>query len=194
LTAQRSIRGGTEAARFEFVNLPRSQAGFSFIELIVVMCIGVVLYAMVAGPSEATKRKREMAQCTEHLRKLHLTLGLYAAEHDGKFPAVPGARRTEDVLRVLAPKYTTDATFLACPVEGGGYSYVMGLKKADTNALIAADRLRTPHPASGGTIFDEKGNHGAGGNLLFTDGHVETVGATAPRNLTLPPGAILLNP
>ena len=40
------------------MNFPRSQAGFSFVELIVVMFIVVVLYGLFYGPSEATKRKR----------------------------------------------------------------------------------------------------------------------------------------
>jgi prepilin-type processing-associated H-X9-DG protein len=39
------------------------------------------------------------------------------------------------------------------------------------------------------------GNHGkAGGNLVFTDGHIETIGSEAPRDFPMPPGAKLLNP
>jgi prepilin-type processing-associated H-X9-DG protein len=159
------------------------------------MVIVVSLYAVVFGPSEATKRKREMAQCAENLRKLHLTMGLYASEHDGAYPVVSGARRTEDAFRVLAPQYTTDATFLACPVKGGGYSYVMGLKKDGEITLLAADRLTGNRLLKGAAIFAKDANHGEhGGNLLFTDGHVETSANAAPNDVRIPAGAILLQP
>jgi prepilin-type processing-associated H-X9-DG protein len=177
------------------VKFPRSQAGFSFVELIVVMFIAVVLYGLMLAPSEATKRKREMTQCAENLRKLYLTLGLYANEHDGAFPADRGARRTEDVFRVLTPQYTTDSTFLSCSAKGDGYSYAMGLRKDSGLHVLAADRLATSSLTKGTPLFSKQGNHGdAGGNALFTDGHVESLGATDPRDLSLPQGVTLLNP
>jgi prepilin-type processing-associated H-X9-DG protein len=136
-----------------------------------------------------------MAQCAENLRKLHLTANLYASEHDGAYPAARGARRTKDVLNRLAPQYTTDATFLACPVKSGGYSYVMGLRKDAEITLLAADRLVGARFLKGAPLFSAEGNHGAtGGNLLFTDGHVEASVAAAPRDLLLPPGAVMLHP
>jgi prepilin-type processing-associated H-X9-DG protein len=177
------------------VNLQRSQAGFSFVELLFVMLIGVVLYGLMLAPSEETKRKREMAQCAENLRKLHLTLGLYANEHDGAFPAERGARRTADVFRLLTPQYTTDQTFLSCPAKGGGYSYAMGLRKDSGLHVLAADRLATSSLTNGARLFSKEGSHGDSvGNVLFTDGHVESLGATAPRDLSLPPSVTLLNP
>ena len=177
------------------MNFQRSQAGFSFVELLVAMFIVVVLYGLMFAPSEATKQKRELAQCAENLRKLHLTLGLYANEHDGAFPADRGARRTEDVFRLLSPQYTTDTTFLSCPAKGGGYSYAMGLRKDSGLQILAADRLATASLTSGARLFSKEGNHGdSGGNAIFTDGHVETLSATDPRDLSLPPSVTLLNP
>ena len=159
------------------------------------MVIVVTLYAVVLGPSEATKRRREMAECAENLRKLHLTMGLYAAEHEGAYPVVSGARSTEDVLRVLAPQYTTNLNFMACPVKGGGYSYVMGLKKDGETALLAADRLTGTRTPQGATLFSKEGNHAQyGGNLLFTDGHVETTTNLAPRPIQVPAGTVLIQP
>jgi len=177
------------------VNFPRSQAGFSFVELIVVMFIVVVLYGLFYGPSEATKRKREMAECAENLRKLHLTLSLYANEHDGAFPADRAARRTDDVFRVLTPQYTSDTSFLTCPAKGGGYSYAMGLRKDSGAHILAADRLAASSLSGGTPLFSKHGNHGdTGGNALFVDGHVESLGATDPRDLSFPRGVTLLHP
>lgn len=177
------------------MNFRRPARGFTYIELLVTMVIVVTLYAVVLGPSEATKRRRAMAECAENLRKLHLTLNLYANEHRGEYPMIRGAKRTEDALRVLAPKYTTDATYFTCPVPGGGYSYAMGLKNDGPRALLAADRLASSNLSRGAALFSTSGNHGdTGGNLLFTDGHVESAGATAPSNLPIPPGVVLIHP
>jgi prepilin-type processing-associated H-X9-DG protein len=160
------------------------------------MLIGIILYATLLGPSEATKRRRELAKCAENLRKLHLTMGLYANEHEGAFPAAADARRTADALRLLVPKYTTDTNFFNCPGDGAGYVYAMGLKQEGGRALLAADQLAaSSQPIGGREIFPKPGNHGGrGGNLLFTDGHVETVGPDATRSIELPRGAKLLNP
>ena len=159
------------------------------------MVIVLALYAVVLGPSEATKRRKEMARCAENLRKLHLTVGLYASEHEGAYPARKGARRTKHVLEQLAPQYTTDATYFSCPVKGGGYSYVMGLRKDAEVSLLAADRLAGPRLFKGGPLFAKDGNHqDLGGNLLFTDGHVEPAGTLVPRDLPIPAGAVILQP
>jgi prepilin-type processing-associated H-X9-DG protein len=165
------------------VRIQRPQAGFSYIELLVAMVIGVTLYAVVLGPSEATKRKRDMAECAEHLRKLHLTLSLYANEHNGAFPAVKNARRTEEVFRLLSPQYTTDQSFFGCP-KGGGYSYVMGLTRDAGIEVLAADKLTSHLLKPGAPLFSKHGNHGEYGNILFTDGHVEAGGATVERDMS----------
>ena len=160
------------------------------------MLIGIVLYATLLGPSEATKRRRELAKCAENLRKLHLAVNLYANEHDGAFPMAPEARRTTDALQRLVPQYTTDKSFFTCPGDGAGYAYLMGLKQESGRALLMADRLAAASlPITGGELLAKPGNHGGrGGNLLFTDGHVETVAADATRTIELPPGVKLLNP
>jgi prepilin-type processing-associated H-X9-DG protein len=177
------------------VHFQRRKAGFTYIELLVTMVLAVTLYAVVSGPSEAARRRKEMAQCAENLRRLHLTAGLYASEHDGAYPARKGARRTEHVLERLAPQYTTDATFLSCPVKGGGYSYIMGLRKDGEVTLLAADRLAGSRLFKGGPLFAREGNHkDSGGNLVFTDGHVEPAGMTAARDFVIPQGAVVLQP
>ena len=84
------------------------------------------------------------------------------------------------------------------------FAIVTGLRKDSPQSgpvLLASDAQVNAEPKlRGAKIFADAdgtrgGNHGAaGGNLLFTDGHVETIGAVAPRDLSLPPGAKILNP
>ena len=187
--------------------VPRRQhAGFSLVELLVAMFICVTVYALVVGPSRGQVRQQKLAQCAENLRKLHMVLTLYANEHDGAFPVAAGARSSDEILASLVPRYTSDRTFFSCPAtwhsDGrADFAVVTGLRKDSPVSLLASDAQVNAEPKlRGEKIFADAegargGNHGAGGgNLLFTDGHVETIGTAAPRDLSLPPGAEILNP
>ena len=184
----------------------QKHSGFTLVELLVGMFIVVALYAVIVGPSREYLQRQKLARCAENLRKLHLTLTLYANEHDSAFPAADGARNSDEALAVLVPQYSSDRSIFSCPATGhtGGqsdFAYVAGLRKDSPAALLASDAQVNAEPKrSGAKIFADAegtrgGNHGkAGGNLIFTDGHAETIGTGAPRDLTLPPGARLLNP
>ena len=117
-----------------------------------------------------------------------------------------GARNSDEALTVLVPKYSSDRSIFSCPATGhtGGqsdFAYVAGLRKDGPVALLASDAQVDAEPKrSGARIFADAegtrgGNHGtAGGNLIFTDGHAETISTGVPRDLSLPPGARILNP
>jgi prepilin-type N-terminal cleavage/methylation domain-containing protein len=159
----------------------RRNSGFTFIELLVVLLIGSALYVAALGPVRAYLEGKKAAQCAENLRKLHLVFTLYANEHDGAFPKSAGARHSDDVFASLVPTYTSDPSVFSCPVSGKktSYSYVMGLNRDDSVALLA----------------DAVGSHPtAPGNVLFPDGHMETFQPGGKRPLVLPPHATLLQP
>ena len=184
------------------------KSGFSLIELLIGMLIAVSLYAVAVGPTKAYVEKQKLQRCAENLRKLHMTLSLYANEHDGAYPNVAGARSADEALSPLVPKYTTDTSLFVCPATGRAanghfdFAYTMGLRKdADSETLLLSDAQANDDPKTRGTkVFadTESGpgsNHGkAGGNLIFADGHVETIGSAAPRDFAMPPGTKLLNP
>ena len=195
--------------------MPRKAHGFSLVELLVVMAIVLVLYATMYGPSSASGQAKRRTQCAQQLQQMHMMLTLFAGEHDGAFPAARGST-SEAALSQLVPLYTTDTSVFICPASGHAalpgaqpladrrisYAYCAGLKRdADPGALLVADAFANPRAKlSGDTLFSTTGhapgnNHRtAGGNILFVDGHVETLGSIAPRALPLPPGATLLNP
>ncbi len=181
-------------------------AGFTLVELLVAMFIAVALYAVVVGPGRAQVEKQKLAKCAENLRKLHLTVTLYANEHDGEFPTGAGAANADEVFAGLVPRYTSDRSLFTCPATSHsdgrvGYAFVAGLRRESASAMLASDAQVNAEPKRhGARLFaDEEGsragNHGkAGGNLLFADGHVETVGTVAPRDFLFSKGTQLLNP
>lgn len=133
----------------------RHTAGFSLVELLVTMFIGVVLYAAVVGPGRAQVRQQKLAQCAENLRKLHMVLSLYANEHDGAFPVAAGARSSDEVLASLVPRYTSDRTFFSCPATGrsdgrADFAVVTGLRKDSPVSLLASDAQLSADPARRG--------------------------------------------
>ncbi len=185
---------------------PAQHSGFTLVELLIGMFIAVALYALAVGPSRAYVQRQKLAHCAENLRKLHMVLSLYANEHDGAFPAADGARSSDEALAALVPRYSSDRSFFSCPATGhsGGqldFACVAGLRKDAGSALLASDAQVNAVPKTrGARMFAESesapgGNHSkGGGNLVFTDGHVETIGTQAPRDFPFPPGAKLLNP
>lgn len=196
-----SICRGTETAKPDAMRDRSRKSGFSLVELLIGMFLALILYSVTLGPTKEYLNAKKLQGCAENLRKLHMSLTLYANEHDGAFPGVPGARTANEALAPLVPQYSSDTSLFTCPAPGqSGYAYVMGLRKdVDGGTMLASDAQVNPGPKQKGeAIFPgkEKGpaaKHGQG-NVLFVDGHVEAFGDTAPRDLPLPQGAQVLNP
>ena len=130
-------------------------------------------------------------------------------------PAIPGARRSEDVLDVLVPKYTADTSTFICPgskdsdLPAGesfrkrkiSYAYYMGRLLTNAQDALMSDRqVNTLTKDAGQYAFSANGkppgnnHHKYGGNFLFCDGHCETSPARVPFAVPLTPGVVLLNP
>jgi prepilin-type processing-associated H-X9-DG protein len=190
--------------------------GFSLIELLISTLIIMLMYFMMFGPGSKYGQARRKAACAANLAQMHMALSLFAAEHDGTFPVLIGAASSEAPLSELVPKYTTDTNIFVCPgtstaaLPGAqpfahrriSYAYYMGLKQNDApDAPLVSDAQVDVHAKrQGDATFSATGsapgnNHRRyGGNVLFLDGHVETIDTVAPRDLVIPSGAVLLNP
>ena len=198
--------------------LSRPNCGFSYIELLVSTAIIGICYLIYLGPGSHGYEIRARAKCASNLQQLHLSLALYAQEHDGWFPRTEGATSSEAPLSLLVPQYTTDTSLFICPAGKDSrlpaakpfddrrisYAYYMGVRQDDSAAetpLISDSQLNAEPKLAGDRVFFEKhvspgGNHRAfGGNILYADGHVETLeSSAATRSLVPRPGVTLLNP
>jgi len=191
--------------------------GFSYIELLVCTAIILILYALYLGPSSAAGQAKRKAECAQHLQQMHLSLALYAQEHNGTFPVRTDASSSEQPLSLLVPQYTSDTSVFICPAGRQAklpeaqvfdnrrisYSYYMGVR-ADAGPsvpLVSDAQVDTTTVRPIGTpLFAEKrsatgGNHVQyGGNVLFADGHVESFPNRVTRDLDASAGVKLLNP
>lgn len=194
---------------------PDADAAFSLIELLITMSLILVMSVMYYGFDSKSAQQKQMRACEKNLQNIYLALDIYAKENRGALPAMAGATTSEAPLAQLVPRYTIASEIFICPgskdsaLPNGesfadrriSYAYFMGRRLSDANAPLMSDRQidARPKPA-GAPTFSPDGkppgnNHSKfGGNFLFTDGHTETAGRTAPFPLAWPTNITLLNP
>jgi prepilin-type N-terminal cleavage/methylation domain-containing protein len=193
---------------------PSDASGFSLIELLVVLLLMVVLTTVYWKGSPASHQK-QLKACQQNLEKVYLAMEIYSRDNHDKFPLVTGAGTSEEALDLLVPRYTSDTSIFICPatsalpLPGGesirshriSYAYYMGRRAtAPVEILMSDKQVNTDSKNKGDTLFSSTGrppgnNHEThGGNLLFSDGSVETARATAPTALVLTQNVVLLNP
>lgn len=188
--------------------------GLALLELLIVIALLLVLTTLFWGYNSKGAGKRMRQSCRQNLQRLHIAMQIYANEFSGAFPVVSTATTSEDVLDLLVPRYTADTSLFICPgskddaLPSGesirkhkiSYAYYMGRRVSDAVEVLASDeQVDASSKAAGEAIFSTTGkppgnNHSAGGNFLFSDGHVEFAKAPAPFSLVLTQGIRLLNP
>ena len=194
---------------------PAGGAGFSLLELLLVVAILAILGSLYWRGTSRSESKQQLKNCEKNLQKLFIAMEIFANDHAGKFPAAPAARTSAEALDGLVPRYTVDTSAFICPAGKDAalpageaiakrkisYAYYVGRRRTDTaEALMSDAQVDTLAKAAGQPAFSTTGsapgnNHAlAGGNFLFTDGHTETAPARVPFSLVLPPGVVLLNP
>lgn len=195
--------------------LQNPKAGFTLVEMLVVLALMIVMTVMLEGFGSASHQKTQKELCSENLQKIYLTLQIYANDFGGNFPVNTNARTSEDVLDVLLPKYTVDNSIFICP--GGrdskiplntplrnhriSYAYYMGQHPDGSTNLLMSDRqINTLPKKASDQVFSLNGkspgnnHHKYGGNVLFVDGSVEATKARAEFPMVFSNSVILLNP
>jgi len=210
------VRRPTEDLRRPRFAPPLSQSGFSLIELLVVAALLLLLCTLYWGSSSSGNQQRQtQMDCQVHLQKIHVAMAIFATDHAGQFPAVPGARTSAEALDALVPRYTVDTAAFICPgskdspLPAGesirqhriSYDYYMGRRATEPQQILMSDRqVNAQSKRAGESVFSASGkppgnNHGKrGGNLLFCDGHAESSPPQLPFSLILTQGVVLLDP
>jgi prepilin-type N-terminal cleavage/methylation domain-containing protein/prepilin-type processing-associated H-X9-DG protein len=190
-------------------------AAFSLVELMIVIAIIVVIWAMMFSFGSRSHQETESERCSDNLRKIFLSAQIYANDF-GAFPLATNAETSEPVLNLLVPRYTADRSIFICP--GGrdpeipsdasltdykaSYAYYMGrgTNSGSGDFLMSDRQINTQPKNAGDQVFsltgDSPGNNHSkyGGNFLFCDGNVQDVPPRTPFSLAFSNGIVLLNP
>ena len=190
-------------------------AGFSLVELLIVLALMIILTTLMWGFGSASRQRAGKESCQRNLSKIYLAMQIYANDFSGKFPEPAGARTSEEALYVLVPRYTVDTSIFICPggrdsalPEGQSfrdrkisYACCLGAHLNDAQQVLMSDRQVNTLPKNPGDYaFSATGkppgnnHHKYGGNFLFCDGHMEMTPSRISFSLALPPGVVLLNP
>ncbi|MGA9450767.1 MAG: prepilin-type N-terminal cleavage/methylation domain-containing protein [Verrucomicrobiia bacterium] len=209
--------GRKQASGFREVRftLRPARAGFSLVELLIVLVLMIIMTTMMWGFGSASRQRAEKKACQQNLSKIYLAMQIYANDYRGKFPETNGVQTSEEVLYVLVPRYTVDTSIFICPggrdsalPEGESfrkrkisYAYYMGVRLNDAPLALMSDRQVNTLPKNAGddafsTTGKPPGNnhHKYGGNFLFSDGHMEMTPPRVPFSLPITQGVVLLNP
>jgi prepilin-type N-terminal cleavage/methylation domain-containing protein len=192
-----------------------SSAGFSLLELLVVLALLVILTVMSTGRFSSSARRTELAHCQGNLQKIYLALSLYRNDN-GVLPVLKDAPDPAAALSLLIPKSTTVTEIFICPgsrdqalPEGESfahrrisYAYYMGRGSNDDpgEVLFSDWQVNNAPKRAGQQIFSFDGkkpgnnHHSDGGNLVSCGGAVSGSGPKAARDLLFPSSVRLLNP
>ena len=189
--------------------------GFNLVELLIVLALLIIMVVMLYGFGSRSRQERDKAGCRKNLQRVYVALEIFANDHDGSFPRIPGAKTSEEPLSLLVPKYTVATESFVCP--GGkdsalpdgepfarrtiSYAYYMGLRAADTGAPLMSDRqIDSALRSRGEPLFSTTGHaagnnhHKYGGNVLFVGGDIQMSRPNAEFSISPTQAVVLLNP
>lgn len=103
----------------------KAVAGFTLVELLVVIAVISILAAMLMPALARARESARRANCASNLRQVGMALEMYANEQEGNFPTIQRyigdncAQKNTNVFMFdglsVFPEYLTEARVLTCP-------------------------------------------------------------------------------
>lgn len=127
-------------------------------ELLVVFAVTAALILIFTPVIRHVNHRQMKVECENNLKKIGMSMYMYANRNEGRFPA--------SLKTLYEENYLSDKTIMDCPasrikgtIDEPDYVYVSGLSvKTSENQPV---------------VFDKENNHpGRGRNVLFLDGEI----------------------
>jgi prepilin-type N-terminal cleavage/methylation domain-containing protein/prepilin-type processing-associated H-X9-DG protein len=176
------------------MNMRRQISGFTLIELLASIAIMAMLIGLMVPNLRKVGEKAASVKCLNNLRQIGVSVNLYAADNDGKFPMVESMPSNQvytdegvsakPLYETLSP-YGLDKETLKCPAdikgpnyftkEGSSYMWRNWVddEKIDAVKFYGRRGVRTPNSAWIVITTDYDIVHAGHSNRLYADGHVK---------------------
>jgi len=161
-------------------------AGFTLVELLVVIGIIALLAALLMPVLSNARREAQRVSCESNLGQLGKAMQMYVGEHGGRYPRMsvrPSMNDDYPGLRETMMPYVKDERLFRCPAESGalyraeGASYewngVLNGQPQDGFLEQVMGSTRTPMMYDYESVHPDPGPGSYGGkSVLFCDGSV----------------------
>ncbi|HEY3320170.1 MAG TPA: type II secretion system protein [Planctomycetota bacterium] len=162
----------------------RHAAGFTLIEILVVISIIALLAALVLPVLSRARAEGQRTACKSNLSQLAKAVQMYASENHSAYPVAsqrPTMNSAHPSLRTVLSPYTPDVRVFCCPADHQGFYQKEGLSyewNIMLNGIIQDGLLdQFLGPSKTPMIYDYENFHPGGGpwggkNVVFLDGSV----------------------
>lgn len=183
---------------------PNRRGGFTLVEIVVVASIIVLLVALSVPVIRKSSDRAQVAKCVSNLRQIGVATMLYAGENDGRLPDKSGPSWVGDLwpyvsqspyVGFVGNKLPLPGTIFACPSANGSTnpspkrSYGINVHLVDNNANTQSRLLQIEQPSKSVLYADNArssylqatllaARHGGRCNVVYVDGHAETIELT----------------
>ena len=173
-----------------------TRAGFSLIELLLVIVIIAMLAAMISPATAAIRKRADTTACANNLRQIGVAVQLYVNDNENRYPKIETDPLKDAVyedqegvggmLETLG-KYGLTEDTLKCPADmqreqpahgtyGLSYEWrpMVDGESRTAPSMVGRGGAMTVNPSRLRQVTDFFPVHSGRRNLLFADGHVRS--------------------